>query len=372
MSRVTYILGAGASYGERKFDKDGNIIEFSRGLPVVNELVYALSLLQQGGTRKGVIVWQEEAKKQGISLSAHERVRHMLSTLEKACISYPTIDTLAKQLFVTGRSFDASPTDQISYDDLKRYLTTALLMLQDEKKRDLRYDGFIASLINHQKQFPEMTILSWNYDVQFEMAYSGYFTSERYIPSLWKELNVFNKKYPTEFNINAPFAMIKLNGTALFTDTSKNEWEVNGKKVNNITDCFYGVRDKLTPFQYGYEYLKHGNYENILSYAWEEDGLHLMRDIIRNRVIDTRELVVIGYSFPYVNNELDSFILLNMPRLDKIVIQDEHFDDIKERVEGILAQTRRNVKIVPKKSLQQFYIPNRFDNPFAPITFAVE
>ena len=41
MSRVTYILGAGASYGERVFDERGKLIEFSRGLPIVNELAYA-------------------------------------------------------------------------------------------------------------------------------------------------------------------------------------------------------------------------------------------------------------------------------------------------------------------------------------------
>ena len=371
VSRVTYILGAGASYGERKKDKDGNVIGFTRGLPIVNELETALQFLRDGEPTTSVRFPVEEAKKRGVSLEDYKNVCHKLSLLKQACASYPTIDTLAKQLFVTGRSFDVSPTDRISYDDLKRYLTTALLMLQNEKKRDLRYDGFIASLIDQQKHFPEMTILSWNYDVQFEMAYSGYFTTERYIPSLWKELNVFNKKYPTEFNVDAPFAMVKLNGTALFTDASKNEWEVNGKKVNNITDCFYGGHNH-TPYQYGYEYLNRGNYENILSYAWEEESLHIMRDIIRNRVVDTRELVVIGYSFPYVNNELDTFILVNMPKLNKIVIQDEHFEDIKERVEGILAQTRRNVKIVPKKSLQQFYIPNRFDNPFVPVSFAIE
>lgn len=371
MSRVTYILGAGASYGERKKDKDGNVIGFTRGLPIVNELETALQFLRDGEPTTSVRFPVEEAKKWGVSLEDYKNVCHKLSLLKQACASYPTIDTLAKQLFVTGRSFDASPKDQISYDDLKRYLTTALLMLQDEKKRELRYDGFIASLIDKNRNFPNMTILSWNYDVQFEMAYSGYFTDYRYIPSLWKALNVYNKKYPTEFNVDAPFAMIKLNGTALFTDASKNEWEVNGKKVNNITDCFYGGHNH-TPYQYGYEYLNRGNYENILSYAWEEEGLHIMRDIIRNRVVDTRELVVIGYSFPYVNNELDTFILVNMPKLNKIVIQDEHFEDIKERVEGILAQTRRNVKIVPKKSLQQFYIPNRFDNPFVPVSFAIE
>ena len=354
MSKVAYILGAGASYGERIYDKDGKVVIFSRGLPVVNEIAYALKLLQQGGERKGAIFLQEEAKKQNVTLNVYENVRHMLSILERACTSYPTIDTLAKQLFVTGGLFEG-----LNYGDLKRYLSTALLMMQDEKKRDLRYDGFIAALIDKQRKFPNMTILSWNYDVQFEMAYSGYFTKERYIPSLWKELNVFNKKYPTDFRINDPFAMIKLNGTALFTDSSLEKWSVNGESVNRITDCFYGG-NKYTPYQYGYEYLNGGNYENLLSYAWEEDNMNALRKNIGLRTFDTRELIVIGYSFPYVNNELDTFIIGNMSKLDKIVIQDKNFEDIKERLEGILASFRRTVKIVPKSSLQQFYIPNRF------------
>lgn len=359
MSRVTYILGAGASYGERMFDERGKLIEFSRGLPIVNELAYALRLLKWGGISKNVYVLQEEAKKQGVSLSVYETVQKKLSILEQACKSYPTIDTLAKQLFVTGRSFDVSPIERLSYEDLKRYLATALLMMQDEKKRDLRYDGFIASLIDKQRKFPKMTMLSWNYDVQFEMAYSGYFTEERYIPTLWKELNVFNKKYPTEFRIDDPFAMIKLNGTALFTNSSLEKYTISGGSVSRITDCFYGG-EKQTPYQYGYEYLNGGNYENLLSYAWENDSMNALKDNIRLRTYDTRELIVIGYSFPYVNNEIDTFIIRNMLRLEKIVVQDKNFEDIKERLEGILASFRRTVKIVPKTSLQQFYIPNRF------------
>lgn len=354
MSRVTYIFGAGASYGERIYDKDGNVVRFSRGLPVVNEIAYALKLLQQGGEHKGAIFLQEEAKKQNVALNVYENVRHMLSILEKACTSYPTIDTLAKQLFVTGGLFEG-----LNYGDLKRYLSTALLMMQDDKKRDLRYDGFIAALIDKQRKFPNMTILSWNYDVQFEMAYSGYFTEERYIPTLWKELNVLNKKYPTDFRIHDPFAMIKLNGTALFTDSSLEKWTINGDSVNRITDCFYGG-NKYTPYQYGYEYLTGGNYENLLSYAWEDENMKTLHENIELRTYDTRELIVIGYSFPYVNNELDTFIIGNMSKLEKIVVQDKNFEDIKERLEGILASFRRTVKIVPKNSLQQFYIPNRF------------
>ena len=151
---------------------------------------------------------------------------------------------------MTDGKFRTSDKDYIDYSRLKRYISAALLMMQSEENRDLRYDGFIASLIDEQRNFPPMTILSWNYDVQFEMAYSGYYTETRYIPCLWKELNVLNKMYPTEFDATKPFAMIKLNGTALFTDNTLETWYVGKKGVNRVTDCFYGGGN-LKPFQYG-------------------------------------------------------------------------------------------------------------------------
>ena len=362
MSRITYLLGAGASYGERKKDENGQILGFIRGLPVVNEFAQALHLLQTGEERgTGVLIPAGEAEKRGVTLMQYEDVIHKLSLLKEACTSYPTIDTLAKQLYVTGRPFWALEKEIIDYDDLKRYISAALLMMQSEKKRDLRYDGFIASLIDEQRNFPPMTILSWNYDVQFEMAYSGYYTTERYIPTLWGDLNVFNKMYPTEFDANKPFAMIKLNGTALFTDNTLNAWQVAGKGVNRVTDCFYGGSD-LKPFQYGYNYLNGANYQNMLSYAWEEKNHVALENAIEQRVYNTEELVVIGYSFPYVNNKMDSFILQSMPHLRKVIVQDldDKFVDVKERIEAILEGGNRKIEIVHKKNLQQFYIPNNF------------
>ena len=50
-----------------------------------------------------------------------------------------------------------------------------------------------------------------------------------------------------------------------------------------------------------------------------------------------------------------------MSKLDRVVIQDRNFEDIKERIEGILEPTGRTVEIVQKKNLSQFYIPNRFE-----------
>ena len=355
MSRITYLLGAGASYGSRKKNEEGKIVSFTRGLPVVNELERAIELLKRLGGASGIIVPAKEAEKLEVSIEQYNYVQNRLSMLQKACASYPTIDTLSKQLYVTNRSFHS-----MDYEELKRLLTVALLMMQDEGKRDLRYDGFIASLINKTRKFPPMTILSWNYDVQFEMAYSGYFKEERYIPSLWKELNVFNKMFPTDFDVMNPFAMMKLNGTALFKESSMTITEANVQKEEKIIDCFYGGSN-MKPYQYGYEYLYRANYETLLSYAWEDNNMVALQKNIEMRTYDTRELVVIGYSFPYVNNEVDTFILQNMSKLERVVVQDLNFEDIKERIEGILEPTRRVVKIEPRRSVQQFYIPNRFE-----------
>lgn len=351
MSKVTYLWGAGASYGERQKDENGKITEFTRGLPVINELEQAIELLKRFGRDEGIIVETKEADRLGVNLEQYKFIQSKLSLLKKACVSYPTIDTLAKQLYITHRSFSS----ELDYEELKRILTTAFLMMQGVDNRDLRYDGFIASLINERGTLPPVTILSWNYDIQFEIAYSGY-SSNRYIPLQWEVLNVFNKMYNTNFDAARPFAIIKLNGTALFTNTHEKIERGNGYQ-DVMSDCLFGG-ENLRPYQYGYNYLRNSNFETTLSYAWERKNMKALNDAIQARTSDTEELIVIGYSFPYVNNEIDTRILQGMPNLRKIVIQDLNFEDIKERIEGILEG--KEVEIVHKKNLSQFYIPNRF------------
>lgn len=352
MSRVTYLLGAGASFGERGETQTGRKT-FLRGLPVINEIQDAV--LELVRNRRGDRIEANELK---MEPELYAQLIDGLRLFREMCTSYPTIDTLAKQLFVTKRPYVSHNGTMINYEQLKTLLAVTLLMLQSKDKRDLRYDGFIASLIKKDHTFPPMTILSWNYDAQFELAYSGYYLRDQYIPTLWEELNVLNKTYPTEFDVDKPFAMIKLNGTAFFTDI-RYATTVNGREVPGLKDCFFGS-DELNKYQYGAEYLLKSVYHNTLSYSWENSTYFNLMDSVLNRVIDTEEMIVIGYSFPYVNNEVDSYYLQRMGHLQKVVIQDKNFDDIKERIEGILEPTGRHVEIIPKNNLQQFYIPNKF------------
>lgn len=324
MSRVTYILGAGASYGERG-SSSGNKT-FIRGLPVINELEEAIRSIIPRNQYGDYDIEGELAKINGIYKDSYINIVNALIDLKEMCASYPTIDTLAKQLYVTHGHYITENGRRIAYEDLKRYLALALLMLQNHKSRDLRYDAFLASVIDDYGKLPPMTILSWNYDAQFELAYSGYSTESRYIPFLWRKLNVLNKTYASNFNPNADFAMIKLNGTAFFTDMRFRD-EIYGSDEAGIRDCFFGG-DSNNMLQSASDYLS-SICQNRLSYAWEKDGFEKMKGDILERVKDTEELVVIGYSFPYVNNSIDTFIVQHMKNLQKVIIQDPYSQKFK-------------------------------------------
>lgn len=352
MAKVTYLLGAGASYGER--DKENNIV---RGLPVVSELSKALISCKK--LFNGLHAFKSFSDL-GITSEEAAKLNEVLDKLIRICESYPTIDTYAKQLYITKRSEEKmlNINGEDSYKTLKRLLSAAFLLLQDEDKRDLRYDGFIASIINEQKEFPPMTILSWNYDVQFEMAYSGYYTVERYIPSLWKELNVLNKTYYTEYDETKPFAIVKINGTALFTDSERENLSMGKFKEERLSDIFYGGRTE-SKYKRLWKFINYFYYHNTLSYAWEKSNKVDIELAIKNRVHDTEDLIIIGYSFPYVNDKIDRNTISNMPSLKRVYIQDPNFEDIKERIESMLPENQK-VEFI-QKGLKQFYIPSSFN-----------
>lgn len=358
MSKVTYLLGAGASRGERAVDERGKKY-FLRGLPVLSEMESAIDSLMPKDTLGYIHITKNFQEEQGIK-DEHQLAYlfRLLSQLKEMCASYPTIDTLARQLYVTKGSYITENKNAFNYEDLKYVLTLALLMLQNHKQRDLRYDGFIASIIKDDKQLPPMTILSWNYDAQFELAYSGYST-DRYISHIWQELNVLNKTYPTGFDVKKPFAMVKLNGTAFFKDIT-HPVDIQGERVGGLRDCFFGEAVPKNKYQYGTEYAHaRGALYTTLSYAWEQGENGLFRQQIMNRICDTETLIVIGYSFPYVNGEMDSFILKNMLGLRNVYIQDPNYEEVKERMETMIPHKPIKVKF-EQKGNQQFFIPKEF------------
>lgn len=353
MSKVTYILGAGASYGLRAENGEPR---FKRGVPVISEFSEALDFLIHDIDNQ-ILKSNEHNKTDYIdSLNA---IKERLIELKEICDEYPTRDTYAKLLYVTKKTQYHKHID--TYERLKDALSVFLLLFQLRVPRDPRYDGFIASIIHENGTFPPLTILSWNYDAQFEMAYSGYVLN-RYIPFIWNRLNVVNKTYdlPTH---KEPFSFVKLNGTAFFK--SNKEVESPEEGINNpiaqIIDVFYGGHKDQHVYDLLFNLFEDDTYTNTLSYAWENDKVEKVIEYTKERCADTEELIVIGYSFPYVNRDMDKAILLSMHNLKRIYIQDPKHTDIIENIKAILGETKsQNIDFVKVENMNQYKLPATF------------
>ena len=356
MSKVTYLLGAGSSYGSRGvlphfpfMSSDNQELPkgILRGLPILSEFPKAVTQMQREINFGNI----EEGKKL--------QIREILINISNISKEYPTIDTYSKMLYTT-KQFE-------EYEKFKEQIALFFLIWQRSHKHDIRYDSFIASLIDADTgKFPPMTILTWNYDMQFEMSYSKYITEGQALWKIWDRLNVCCKSNGSlpKYNVNNPFAYIKLNGSAIFHASERDKASLRC----TLQDILW---TPITKEQFWdevctiYENSQHKNilavpkYINELSYAWDAFGKEYIKQNISQRGEDCEVLVIIGYSFPYVNREIDRHIFMNMPNLQTIYVQDIDATNITERVKAIYEYLKKDApRIIPKTDVGQFFIPN--------------
>lgn len=338
MSEVIYLIGAGASYGERNTDQYGHIIpgNIKRGMPVVNELETSINRY-----RKTIV--EPDSFGAPSDISKFKYIYQELTWLEEMCKSYPTIDTYAKMLSVTGQAR--------LLDRLKNALSIFFTLIQNHDTRDLRYDGFIAAIIQDLCELPtNVSILSWNYDYQIEYVLQDFYFEHSSILHTWQNRGISCKGCCSHIDAKKS-NIIKLNGTAMFSQSRNHE-------LINPDDCSIEVLEK---------YLSKEDkswYSNI-SFAWEKDDKFI--ESILPIVYDAEVLVVIGYSFPYVNRFVDRKIIQNMDNLMSVYIQDVHPNDVRQSFDAVLSdnqkrQVRENqISIYQRDSLRQFIIPSELE-----------
>jgi hypothetical protein len=66
-------------------------------------------------------------------------------------------------------------------------------------------------------------------------------------------------------------------------------------------------------------------------------------------------LVIIGYSFPFFNRNIDQRIIKCFTTNRKIYIQDPKFEEVLSNLESIAPGASRN--LVQVKNMDQFYLP---------------
>ena len=335
MDNITYLFGAGASYGT---------------LPIVEEIPKRIQKLLDLLSQEEYVLDDKNEYKYNLYLkdkTLRKVQLEMISDLkwmQKESNKHASIDTFAKKLYLKQQ--------WNKLEKLKISMSVFFTFEQIQNKPNPRYDTFFASILNDSvSSFPKnLRILSWNYDSQFEIAYDEY-TNQGSLDANNSSLDMYSK-YRDKLFSNGSFKIIKLNGTTGFMmNQNRNEDYIidNIDKEINIENISAIVN------QYAY-----ANYsrkvESSLSFAWEGSRNNFFTDV-KNDIKGTNVLVVIGYSFPFFNRSIDRDLITSMPDLRKVYFQDKVPENIKERFKAV-NNSSKLINLVEYSNLDQFLLPN--------------
>lgn len=362
MSKIVYLMGAGASFGKER-DSNGNIIE---GLPVVNEipnrLSYIKDILSRSITSEEPIIppFSNEGKNPKSTIDTiTEDFEWLISGVQK----HATIDTYAKKLFLTEQ--------HESYEKLKRLLTLFLMTEQIINRPDSRYDTFLANTLqrneyNHLRINRDIVILTWNYDSQFEIAYKEYLNDNvniHFPEHLGTQIfnrteNDYYKTIEHNFpdSISEEGQIYKINGSASFyANFSFYKWHSyeNGALIESRARKLLASYLDTNP-------IDGTTYNSYLNFAWEKQGEPYESEYfskLGEALSEIETMVIIGYTFPFFNREMDLRILNMMRNLNHIYIQDPNANNIRFSIMPFFSQLKSNIKIDVISDVEQFFIP---------------
>ena len=336
--KITYLLGAGASYNTLPLVENFKVylnefLGYISDLDILSDSQYFLGISNMYTQREYF-----ELFKQTIEWMSDQSDKHA------------SIDTFAKKLLVTN-----------SNDELRRLkagLTSYFILEQIRRQTNQRYDSFIASIIDHKKRRENLpnniNIISWNYDFQIEKAYTDYCSLTKNTDQIHALLNLHPSNGANSVDSDI-FGIYKINGTTNVYNNGKSEILcLNDLDINDVIEKTIKIYAGLIE--------RRPEYYSSLTFAWEEDPT--AQDVISNAIISTKNteiLVVIGYSFPFFNREIDRKIIQGMTNLKKIYFQSPDAKDVIIKFGSILKDFKnsKGVKVdaEPITDVKQFYLP---------------
>jgi len=336
--KILYLMGAGAS---------------AQGLPLVNDSKDGKVKGMPTAMREMIAQIHEETledKYQEYLKSFAEKLEHLAIKSEE----FSTVDTYAKYLFLTDRS---------QLEDLKITLSLYFTLEQYwNKKLDPRYLIWLVSIMQI-RMFPrEVKIITWNYDFQIELTARNFQKEEfghigvvtHMKPPLIGYYPVIGATFPSSsdnFEPNEDLELLHLNGIAGLYHHENGIYN-----HSPITDGTSESMEKLLSKFMNGEHDKH-----YLTFAWEtstESAQRMSKRIpfAKNFAENTTILVVIGYSFPFFNREIDREIfaaLKSSGTLKKIYFQDPCNDGSFLKGQFDLG----DIEINHVKEVDSFFIP---------------
>lgn len=349
MAKITYLLGAGAS---------------AKAMPVVSEIPIATSIVRDFFKEILLNIQSGNPYPEFIECMEHEdkieRIVETLSIFHIILLNHSSVDTFFKKIHLTKQTeieFDDNGNKvKVKADELLGLYNLILLFIdfetykyvfnelnnlkniklvpainsnnltEEEKEKisfrnskaslDLRYDTFLATVLKeidgNIQLDDDITIVSWNYDTQLERAITNYLVND-------SKQNVNNILKPE-------VKFFKLNGTSWpHIDGGKNETSFDKLGFQNFKNkSSFDLPDYIIEFLKSTDYNHPFNqykFNKNLYFQWNSI-LDLDRGKAFEAVKETDVLVVIGYTFPTFNREVDRRLYRSMEKLKKIYIVD--------------------------------------------------
>lgn len=286
-------------------------------------------------------------------------IKNLLLELISKIGESASIDTVARRLYLT---------DRIEYRRYKALISFWLSVHQLFSGLDNRYELFLATLLDERtKRLPEskLNILSWNYDFQLEMAMMNFMETRKSLKNATLEIGLASKHSDLIHSRSPQDHMpiyLKLNGTCTFRYADVNSGESNYlfENINpeNIKECLVKCLESFHSLLNSYVL-------NEISFSWEpnldfDDNLAKYKD----RVLSSRAIVVIGYSFPTFNRKIDRIIFDSEKIIQnkiKIYVQDKCSDDIANKISMNFGVPSSLIVPLNSGNVREFFVPPEFD-----------
>ncbi len=321
---ITYYVGAGAS---------------AEALPLVNDLIIENQVIRgiPYSFREFARSLAKDTEIKEANFKYRDYIMDNLHDFADQSELFGTIDTYAKYLFLN---------DKERLRDLKNTLIFFFLHQQCLKfSVDKRALIFLTTILQHNSVFPSnINIISWNYDFQIETA-AQRFVIPKFdsVGGSFKRTPPLIEHFPANGVLVSPeYKLVHLNGCAGYYKSENYSEYVYDGKIKDINSLFDVHKNGMTEF---------------LNFAWEnnevsETAIQRAEQIAQK----TDVLVVIGYTFPVFNREIDRRIFQQLK--SKVGLKIYFQDPLNE---GKFLQDQfelhHTTKIIPISNVRNYHIP---------------
>ncbi len=334
---ITYFLGAGASF---------------HSIPTVKDLPLRMNFFR---TFIGNISSIKPQLKNKLTIS--------LDNLANEARKHNTIDTYAKKLYLNGE------IDKLR--ELKVFLSMSFLFWQYHNgaaensndisaKIDYRYISLISAFLKKEGDNivlpPNIRFITWNYDLQLELTLEYFIGNAGNLTSVQNTFGSFPNFYGPIDNLK----IIHLNGIAgIYNNTGKSQNALTlfakGYKENDPIQAILSIYEKCLV-------RKEWDIDTAFCFSWENSEISKRAIHEATRIMDTTDyLVIIGYSFPVFNREIDRKLFKSFSVTNRTI----YYQDPKANKNSLSNTFKIRAKsliteIKEEDELQQFFLPFEF------------